>query len=120
MKHQFSALEKAILRFKIIKDRMKLYYFISTQIRRIKKYLRWFNWVWVDTHAHNFIPDLFKELLKHVLVISYVAFALALFGITIYAMFSSMLLAILCYVGWILSLPFIIKILEVPLKEYEE
>ena len=120
MEHQFSALEKAALRFKLVKDRMKLYYFISTQIRHIKKYLRWFNWIWVDSYAHNFIPSSFKELLKVVLLLSYIAIFLILLGLTMYLMFTSVLLAVLFFIGWLASLPFIANFLEVPLKEDEE
>ena len=119
MNVNFRLWREAVLRFKIIKDRMKLYYFISTKVKRIKRILRWFNWAWVDTYAHRFIPITFAEIIKAFLVAFYGLLGLAFIILMFYSLIAAPWLACVCCIVGFLALPILANLLEVPLKKEE-
>ena len=119
MNVNFRLWRKAILKFKLVKDKMKLYYFISNRIRRIKKILRWLNWAWVDSYAHNFIPTPLPNIWKTILFILYTAIILSFVGVMFYSIFIIPWLTVVLLTIGFFSLFVLAEIINVPLKEEE-
>ena len=116
--HHFSALEKAILRFKLIKDRMKLYYFVCNRLRTVKKIIRWFDYFWVDSDGEDHVPIALVYSIKAFLISLYTIKAFAFICILAYCVaFKPWLAGVLCVSG-VIMMPLIIKLLEVrPIEE---
>lgn len=96
---------------------MKLLYFISKILRRINRALRWFSWAWVDSYAHNFIPEPLPDIWKTILFSMYSLIVVIFFGSIFYSIFVVPWLAIVLMAIGFFSMPILIEILNVPLKE---
>lgn len=105
------------MRFRIIKDKMKFYYFISNRLRTIKKILNWLNWAWVDTHAHKHLMFPLEHLLKFALMGLYTLVPLIFVVVMFASMFTTPWLTALLVVVGLISLPFLANFLEMPLKD---
>lgn len=103
-----------------MKNRIKIYYFVSNKIKTINKILNWFNWAWVDTHAQKYMPNIFKEIIKALIGLFYTAIVAAFFvSVFSFIVIDPLISFFLLLIG-VLMLPIVIKMLELPMKTTEK